>query len=1389
MRTSHISGPPLRRAWSAGLAVALGAAMAVLGVQTPSHAAEKSTAAGRATTAAAGSDVSYEAACGAPKKGEATCFALRRTDTKPAAGLRTTAAPGGFGPADLRSAYNLPAGGGAGQTIAIVDAFDDPTAEEDLAVYREQYGLPACTTDNGCFRKVDQRGGTDYPQADPDWAGEISLDLDMVSAIAPDAHILLVEADTPNFADLGAAVDTAVALGAKFVSNSYGTDYRFGSGEDPSGTVGLDVHYNHPGVAVVASSGDFGYGVSYPAASPYVTAVGGTSLTADSGTDRGWSERTWAGAGSGCSLYEPKPAFQKDTGCQNRSVADVAAVADPATPVAVYQTYGGSGWAQFGGTSAGSPIIAAIYAGAGTPAAGTYPNSYPYAARGGLHDVTDGGNGTCTPAYLCTATSGYDGPTGLGTPNGLAAFRTGPHGTLSGTVTDQTTGKPIAGAAVRVGADDVTHTAADGRYSLDVPVATYDVTADAYGYAGSTAKDLVVTENGALTRDFALSPVPSQVVSGKVVDGSGHGWPLYAKITADGVPGGPVWTDPATGAFTLSLPQGHDYTLHAEASLPGYTDGKKTLTVAGSPQTLTWALPADSWKATTPGYAVHLTGSTEHFSTTGSAPQGWEVVSAPGTEHPWAFEESGRYGNQTGGEGGFALADNTTFAPLDSQLISPSYDLTDVSEPELAFNTMYFGYADDAITVDATSDGGATWKRVWKAPMGFTEHAKAEIPLTGFAGKPDVRVRFHLVTDVGWYWGIDDVFVGQRDFTATPGGLVTGLVTDANTGKGLVGATVTGKDDPRVTATTVATPGDPALDDGLYLMFSPDLGKHDVTVAKPRYTALTRTVDVVADSTVAVSHTLKAGQLTILPDSVEASLGWGKSATRNLTVKNTGGAPAAVTLDERSGGFHLQALGGGAPLQTVKGSFSPHASMAGPASARREAATTAAPSGSAWQTGPDLPEKVLGNAVGTYEGKVYSAFGFNGLEVTNAMYVLDPVVGAWTKKTPAADPREAPSAQFIDGRFYVVGGWKQGINPETDRKLEIYDPDNDTWSTGASAPVAYAGQGSAAVDGKLYTVGGCDERCGTAEAYAYDPGADTWSRIADYPEPTSWESCGGVNGKLYCAGGTSDNLGETKHAYVYDPVTDTWASLPDLPISLWSASSTAANDQLLITSGITHEAITNQGFAYDPQAGAWSALPNANVATYRGGAGLGLYKVGGGTEPYSPATTVEILPGYDQGAATDVTWLSTSVRQFTLQPGASTTVTVTLDASVPEVAQPGDFTAALALANDTPYGMRKVPVSLHVDPPKTWGKITGTVRGVQSDGTTKPLAGATVEITGWAADYSLRTAADGTYSLWLDARNNPLDVIVAKDGYRPVGITLKVKKGATVTSDFTLKRQ
>jgi subtilase family serine protease len=360
-----------------------------------------------------------------PASGQMACLALVRTDIASQTGLLTSSAPPGLGPAQLRSAYKLgtaSANNGSGETVGIVDAYNDPNAESDLAVYRAQFGLPPCTTANGCFKKVNEQGQQgSYPLADPGWAIEISLDLDMVSAICPRCHILLVEATTQSFVppDLPASVNEAVTLGAKFVSNSYG------AGEVAAETT-LDHYYNHVGVAVTAASGDYGYGTIWPAASHYVTAVGGTSLLPASNT-RGWDEIAWSGGGSGCSPYETKPSWQHDTGCTHRTVADVAAVADPdAGGVAVYDSYFfGAGWWVVGGTSVASPIIASVYALAGTPGANTYPASYPYANRTALFDIVSGTNSFsgCSPTYLCTARSGYDGPTGLGTPDGIASFK------------------------------------------------------------------------------------------------------------------------------------------------------------------------------------------------------------------------------------------------------------------------------------------------------------------------------------------------------------------------------------------------------------------------------------------------------------------------------------------------------------------------------------------------------------------------------------------------------------------------------------------------------------------------------------------------------------------------------------------------------------------------------------------------------------------------------------------------------------------------------------------------------------------------------------------------------------------------------------------------------
>lgn len=318
-------------------------------------------------------------------------------------------------PADIQSAYKLAGLSAGGRTVAIVDAYGYPNAPKDLATYRANFKLPACTTSTGCLRILDQNGGTTRPAFNTGWAQEQALDLDAVSAACPSCKILLVQASSSSLADLGTAVNTAAKqAGVAAISNSYGAgdlaDSSYGS------------YYNHPGIAVTASTGDNGYqGASFPASSQYVTAVGGTSL-AKASTTRGWSESAWSGAGSGCTTLNSAPVGQTTTmtGCSGRASADVSADADPNTGLAVYapMSSSSSSWAQFGGTSLSSPIVASVYTLSGQTAG--YANTLPYAHPSGLFDVTSGSNGTC--ASWCAATTGWDGPTGLGTPNGTSGF-------------------------------------------------------------------------------------------------------------------------------------------------------------------------------------------------------------------------------------------------------------------------------------------------------------------------------------------------------------------------------------------------------------------------------------------------------------------------------------------------------------------------------------------------------------------------------------------------------------------------------------------------------------------------------------------------------------------------------------------------------------------------------------------------------------------------------------------------------------------------------------------------------------------------------------------------------------------------------------------------------
>ncbi len=373
---------------------------------------------------------SHAAVCPEAGAGAARCAARVITDAKGSPAVTRTAVTG-LTPAQLLKAYGLASTTAGNPIVGIVDAYDDPTIVADVATYSTNFGipqLPACAgavSDSAvpCLSVVNQSGATSpLPAANSGWALEIALDVEAAHALCENCRVLLVEASSNSFADLFAAEDYATGHAA-VVSNSWG------GGEFPSETTSTyDDHFNHPGIAITVASGDNGYGTGYPAASRYVTAVGGTTLILN-GDGSYSSEKAWSGSGSGCSKYEAKPSWQHDAKCAKRTIADVSAVADPNTGMAVYDStpYAGStGWFQVGGTSLSSPLIAAVYVLSTYIPSATQEASLPY-SRGSyatnLHDVTTGSNGRCgASTYLCTAVAGYDGPTGLGTPKGASAF-------------------------------------------------------------------------------------------------------------------------------------------------------------------------------------------------------------------------------------------------------------------------------------------------------------------------------------------------------------------------------------------------------------------------------------------------------------------------------------------------------------------------------------------------------------------------------------------------------------------------------------------------------------------------------------------------------------------------------------------------------------------------------------------------------------------------------------------------------------------------------------------------------------------------------------------------------------------------------------------------------
>ncbi|MFI5933094.1 S8 family serine peptidase [Actinoplanes sp. NPDC051494] len=961
----------------------------------------------------------------------------------------------------------------------------------------------------------------------------------------------------------------------------------------------------------------------------------------------------------------------------------------------------------------------------------------------------------------------------------------GPIARASGTVTDAATGKAIADVTVTSEGRTVT-TGADGKFALTLDAGTHDVTASKYGYVAKTTT-ITVEEGEVVTLNFALAPAQMVTVSGTVTDGSGHGWPLYAKIEVTGRPGAPLYTDPVTGRYTLQVPAGATYPVKATAVYPGYQPTTVPAVVGTTAVTADIAVPVDA-ECDATGYTASYGDPVfaEDFTTT-AAPQGWSVVNRT-ADGGWAFEDVKARGNRTGGSGGFAIVDSDGFGSgkrQDTDLITPAIDLTGQAAPFLRFNSDFYALSSPA-DVEVSADGGTTWTNVWHQTASRRGPVVEEVSLAPIAGVAGAQIRFRYSGSYAWWWEVDNVRIVNRSCNVIPGGLVVGNTTDANTGTALNGVTVTSDDVPADKAVSAATPDDPALADGFYWLFSTATGSHGFTATKTPYTPLTKTVAVMANSVKRADYALKAGRISITPTSIESYQTYGATRSTTVTVTNSGNAPATVDVIERPKGFEALVNNATKAVETPIKGLTTNAAPVSYASTDPKVKTTAA---DAWTPIANYPIPVFDNGAVNVDGKIYSFGAANGTGNEKKAFVFDPATGTWSGLPDLPTGRGKPSVAAVDGKIYLLGGWSLADDGAPVPSVDVFDIASGSWTTlsGVTNTKARAASGTAVVGGKIYLIGGCVSGTCTASAdvVVFDPATASFSDTTAYPHAVSWAGCGAIDEAVYCAGGAS---GTTffKDTRVFDPASGTWTAGADMAKDNFGMQATAAGGLLVLAGGAVDgaSALSSQTIGYDPAAGAWVNLPAMAAGRYRGAAACGAYRIGGSSgAANADAALLGDLGGCD--AAGDVPWLSEDPASFTLAPGKSKAVKVTLTATAAAgVLQPGEYTAQLGLKTDTPYAVPTVAVEMNVSPPASWGKQLGTITGTSCAGVVTPLK-ATIRLNGTTTSYTLIADAQGKYSWWLP--KGTYQTIVAKDGWIPEVASIKVSAGFSQTTDFDLE--
>lgn len=936
--------------------------------------------------------------------------------------------------------------------------------------------------------------------------------------------------------------------------------------------------------------------------------------------------------------------------------------------VNVRSSYPGSGYVSMDGTSMAAPHVAGAIALLWSAAPDLVGN---VAATRALLD----GTAVDAPSDECDGTPADNNVFGEGRLDALAlldAANVAETGTLSALVTSL--GEPLAGARVRV-VGPVTReraTGPDGRYALPLPAGAYTVTVSAFGHATQTTQ-VQIAVGQTTSRTFALEPTPSVRVSGRVLDGSGHGWPLNARVTVSGTPVAPIVTTPTDGRYSLTLPAGATYTLRVESQYPGYQSLAQEVVVGSKNVTRDLRVPVDETACDAPGYHVEYDGVGAEFDGS-TLPAGWTVTDAAGTGQVWRFDDPGRRSNRTGGNGGFAILDSFYYwlgGHQDSTLVSPVADLSGQDAPVLSFRQDFDKHFTDTARVDLSVDGGATWSTVLDQTAEALGPRLETIPIPQAAQKPNVRVRFHYVGTWDDWWQVDDIVLGKRLCVPTVGGLVLGHVRDRNTGSPIGDAEV------KLGEQTVRSG-----DSGSYWLFAPG-SSAALAASAPSYTTQSRTTSVVSSGVRTVDFSLAAGRLSVEPGELSLAARGSREVRRSFTITNTGTAPVSVSLSERKAVGPV-ANGAGAKVVEIPGSYSPLPFAQAPL----VNGTTPKPAAAPWTDVADYPIRIMDNAVGELDGKLYSVGGVDGVEVSDRSFVYDPGKKAWSAIAPLPSGRENAAGAFVGDTFFVNGGW--GPDLRSTKTTFAYTPATNTWRRVADAPIATAGAGRAVLDGKLYVIGGCTNACDGQDVQVYDPATDTWRLVASYPMSTGHPACAALDGSLYCAGGVRRGGTVWRNTYAYSPATDAWTPRADLPIPLWGMGYTAAYDQLVVSGGITTGGLTNASYAYDPRADKWSVLPAANRPLYRGGSACGFYRVGGSpTNGFQPVSDVQLLPTYGDCEPVDVPWLALDRTTFTLAAGEKARVTVTAKAPAP-----GTYEAGVWIREDTPYLAQPLDITL-----------------------------------------------------------------------------------------------